>query len=120
MTSRKTYTCIALDDDPLFLKTIEAYINEIPWLQLIAKFTNSVEGTVAITKEKPDLLILDYQMPYLDGLDVIDTLEKKPKVLVISGHLDELSLPEVEADKIVSKARIRSFRDLESVIQEIL
>ena len=48
------------------------------------------EGIVAVTKEKPDLILLDLMMPVMDGFKVLSFLKSDPKiadipVIVLSG-----------------------------------
>ncbi|MHB8482686.1 MAG: response regulator [Nitrospiria bacterium] len=55
---------------------------------MVAKEGN--EGIAAITKEKPDLILLDLMMPIMDGFKVLSFLKSDPKtadipVIVLSG-----------------------------------
>ncbi len=85
-------TCIAIDDDGLFLKKMEAYVHEIEWLQLIGAFTNPVKAATEIIKLEPDFLFIDIEMPHIDGYDLIDwimprlmSMGKIPMIVIISG-----------------------------------
>ncbi len=80
--------CVAVDDDLFMLAIIEDLIKEFPNLELVGSFHNSVEATTGITKQKPDLIFLDILMPGLNGLDVLDVMDIRPYVIVISGKKD--------------------------------
>lgn len=95
--TQSTLTCIAIDDDPLFLAKLDAFIEEITWLHLVDKFTNPVQAATAIVKQCPEILLLDIEMPYIDGYEMldwitpkIDKLHPRPHVVVISGKRDNL------------------------------
>ena len=81
----RTFSCVVVDDDPLMLAVLSDMVEEIPELELVGEFQNSVAATTGITKKKPEILLLDLMMPGLDGLDVLDVLDVKPYVIVISG-----------------------------------
>ena len=82
-------TCIAIDDDPLFLQLIQSYLDQESEIELIGTFNNPVSGIVQVVKKKPDVLLIDLDMPYLDGFESLDTLDIKPKIIMISAHVDQ-------------------------------
>ncbi|MEP0369012.1 MAG: response regulator transcription factor [Cyclobacteriaceae bacterium] len=112
--------CLAIDDDPLFLKLINAYLVETPDIELIGTYTNPIDGVMAVVKSKPDVLLLDIEMPYMDGFETIATLDKIPKVLVISGHLNNPEIPDLPVDKFLSKRALKDVTVLESAIREVM
>ena len=98
-------TCIAIDDDPVFLRKIEAFIEEIPEIVLLESHSNAIKGATAVIKQKPDILLTDIEMPYTDGFYLIDWLKPKlasmaspPRIIVISSlWLKEEELPQQAA-----------------------
>lgn len=109
-----------MEDDPLFLKALEVYLSEIEFIELKGAYDDPVAGVMAITKQKPDLLLLDIEMPYLDGFEAIAMLEVRPRIIVISGHVTESSLPKIEIDKFISKGNLREPEQLEKAIKEVM
>ncbi|MBV6645793.1 MAG: response regulator [Cyclobacteriaceae bacterium] len=116
----KVYTSIAIDDDPMFLTYLESLIHEIPVLELSAKYTNPVDGLMAVVKAKPDIIFLDYEMPYLDGTETLETLDKKPKIIVISGHLNNPNVAALEVDKFISKSSLLEPEQLEQSVRQVM
>lgn len=112
--------CLAIDDDPLFLKMLGVFFNDIKTATLIDSFTNPVEGTMAIVKQKPDVILLDIEMPYLTGLEALETLDKRPKVIVISGHSITPSELDISVDKFISKSQLQSSQMLEEAINSVI
>lgn len=114
------YTCIAIDDDPVFLRILDAYINKIDYLQLLGTYSNPIEGARGVAKMKPDLLFIDIEMPYLDGYETISTLEKKPKIIVISSHLEyDTDTLKIDVAKFVSKP-LNDPEHLASIVHEVM
>lgn len=91
--------CLAIDDEPLALDIIEDYVNKIPFLNLVGKFTNSVEATGELQKGKIDLIFLDIQMPGLTGLEFLNTLERKPAVIFTTAY-DEYAVESYDFNTI--------------------
>ncbi|HHP7240762.1 MAG TPA: LytR/AlgR family response regulator transcription factor [Cyclobacteriaceae bacterium] len=112
-------TCIAIDDDSLFLITLEAFIDKIPNVELLDKFESPVDGAQAIVKLKPDLVLLDYEMPYLNGFETLEMLDKKPKIMVISGHNSIPEDKEISVDYFMNKLDLKEAKDLEKAINEL-
>jgi len=97
-------TCLAIDDDPLFLQLLESFISEIKDVELLASYENPVDGIMQVVKQKPDVLLIDIDMPYLDGWETLDSLDKKPKVIMISAHVDQPTKDKhVNIDKYLRK-----------------
>jgi DNA-binding NarL/FixJ family response regulator len=113
-------TCLAIDDDPLFLKLILAYVSEFDGIELIGSYTNPIDGVMAVVKSKPDVLLLDIEMPYMNGFETIGTLDKFPKIIVISGHLNDPDLPDFNVDKFISKRNLNDPETLEKAIREVM
>ncbi len=123
----QTYQCIAIDDDPLFLRKMEVYIDEIPWLHLTKTFTNPVQGATAIISDKPDLVFLDIEMPYIDGTYLVDWIEPKlagldrrPQLVIVSSlHVEEADQhPSVSG--YVNKSLVSSPEALAERLQAII
>ena len=81
-----------IDDDPLALKLVKSALSSSGYEVRLAG--NGKEGLAAATKEKPDLILLDYVMPEMDGLDFICILKgaentKNIPVVMITSNFDE-------------------------------
>jgi two-component system response regulator LytT len=67
--------CIAVDDEPLALALVCAFIEQTPFLQLVGRYSSGVEALRGL-HEQPDiqLAFLDIQMPELTGLELARVL----------------------------------------------
>jgi len=81
-----TVSCIAVDDEPPALAKIVDYIEQVPFLDLKAKFDDSMEVLSYLQENKVDLLFLDIQMPQLSGNQLVQVLEQKPQIIFTTAH----------------------------------
>ncbi len=80
--------CIAVDDEPLALDIIEAYVTKHPELTLVARCNNAAEASEVLKKHKVDLMFLDIQMPEIPGLSFVKSLEHKPLFMFTTAYPD--------------------------------
>lgn len=71
-----TLTCIAVDDEPLALDLVSAFINQTPFLHLAGRYSSAIEALNHLHREAVDLIFLDIQMPDLSGTDLARVLGK--------------------------------------------
>jgi len=74
-------SCIAIDDEPLALNLMKEYISKVSFLDMKAGFTDAVEATTWLEKEKVDLVFLDIQMPDVNGIQFYNSMAQKPMVI---------------------------------------
>ena len=73
--------CIIIDDEPLAVRLLESFVEKTPDLQLLASFTDSIEGASAIKEGKADLVFLDIQMPDLDGMELARIVPPQTRII---------------------------------------
>src|SRR5579859_7540609 len=78
--------CIAVDDEPLALGLLTDYIRKVPFLELVATCSDAFEAARALQENPVDLLFMDIQMPGLTGLQFIQSLTKRPMVIIITAY----------------------------------
>jgi two-component system, LytTR family, response regulator LytT len=71
-----TLACIAVDDEPLALELVCAFINQTPFLKLAGRYSSAIEALNHLHREPVDLIFLDIQMPDLSGTDLARVLDK--------------------------------------------
>jgi DNA-binding LytR/AlgR family response regulator len=77
---------IIIDDEPLAVSILEKYTKEIKEIELLATFNNAVEAASFVQDHPLDLIFLDINMPVLDGLSFLKSLEIKPMVIMTTAH----------------------------------
>jgi DNA-binding LytR/AlgR family response regulator len=89
--------CIAIDDEPLALNKIREYIKRIGYLNLLESFDNAIDAIDFLKNNLVDLIFLDIQMEELSGIQMLETLNEKPKVVLTTAY-DEYALKGYELD----------------------
>jgi len=70
--------CIIVDDEPLALDVLETHIENFPDVKLVHKCLNAIEADEILRTLKVDLMFLDIQMPQINGIDFLKSLENPP------------------------------------------
>lgn len=78
--------CVAIDDEPLALTQIGAYLERTPFLETVALCSNAFEALQYVRDGHADLLFADINMPDLTGLDFVKSLEKKIPVIFTTAY----------------------------------
>jgi DNA-binding LytR/AlgR family response regulator len=78
--------CIAVDDEPLALGLVVDYIRRVPFLELVATCGDAFEAARALEAHEVDLIFMDIQMPGLTGLQFIQSLTRRPMVILITAY----------------------------------
>ncbi len=89
--------CIAIDDEPLALDKIREYIKRIGYLNLLDAFDNAIDAIEFMKNNRVDLIFLDIQMEELTGIQMLESLTDKPKVVLTTAY-DEYALKGYELD----------------------
>ncbi len=126
-TEANSLSCIALDDNELFLMKIKSFLEEIPQVQLLGTYNNPIKGATAIVNQFPDLVITDLEMPYMDGYNLLDwilpmlsDMKKKPKIVVISGNSEIMQHNHPDILTHIRKGSLNSAEDLKVQLSDLL
>jgi two-component system LytT family response regulator len=90
---------IIIDDEPLARSIVIEYIQHFPDLVVSQVCSNGFEGLKAINQYKPDLIILDIQMPKINGFEMLELIENPPAVIFATAF-DEYAIKAFEAHAI--------------------
>ncbi len=78
--------CIAIDDEPLALKQISNYVDKTPFLELLQGFESPLEAISYVQENEVDLLFVDINMPDLNGMDFVKSLNNAPKIIFTTAY----------------------------------
>ncbi len=78
--------CMAIDDEPLALQQIVAYIGKIPFLELAAQCQSAVEAKAFLEQDTVDAIFCDINMPDLNGMDFVKSLVTPPLVVFTTAY----------------------------------
>ena len=78
--------CIIVEDEPLALKRTKEYVEKISYLNLLKTFENGFEAIGFLKQQHVDLIFLDLKMDELTGIQLLESLDKKPFVIVTTAY----------------------------------
>lgn len=91
--------CIIIDDEPLAREAVELLIKEDGRLNLIANFNNARNASVFLEDNAVDIVFLDVQMPYINGIDFARTIPRNTLVIFTTAF-SQYALDGFEVDAI--------------------
>jgi DNA-binding LytR/AlgR family response regulator len=76
------------DDEPIARQILREHAASIPSLEVVGEASTGAEAIDRILELHPDLVLLDLQMPHLDGLGVVRSLRggRQPLVIFVTAH----------------------------------
>ena len=81
-------SCLAIDDEPLALQQIVAYIGKVPFLELAAQCQSALEAHQFLQHDTVDVIFCDINMPDLNGMDFIKSLVVPPLVVFTTAYAE--------------------------------
>ncbi len=90
---------VVVDDEPLARAVVREYAAEDPALEIVADCANGFEAVKAVSELKPHLVLLDVQMPKLDGFEVLELLGRDQPVVFITAY-DQYALRAFEVHAV--------------------
>ncbi|CAI1612785.1 Nitrate/nitrite response regulator protein narL [Serratia fonticola] len=95
MTTEEAATILLIDDHPMLRNGVKQLISMDPRLQVIAEASNGEQGVELAELHDPDLILLDLNMPGMNGLATLDRLRQtalsgRVVVFSVSNHEDDV------------------------------
>ena len=88
---------LIVDDEQPARKKLRSFLKEEENIESIIEAENGIEAAKLIQEKKPDLVLLDIQMPGMTGFEVIETVgvERMPAVIFVTAY-DQYALEAFE------------------------
>jgi len=90
---------IIIDDERLARNELKKLLQDFGEIEVIDEASNVQEGIEKIEQQNPDLIFLDIQMPGKTGFDLLEELERAPKVIFTTAY-DEFALKAFEVNAL--------------------
>jgi len=90
---------IIIDDERLARNELKKLLQDFGEIEVIDEASNVQEGLEKIEQHNPDLIFLDIQMPGKTGFDLLEELERTPKVIFTTAY-DEFALKAFEVNAL--------------------
>jgi two-component system LytT family response regulator len=75
-----------VDDEQLARQLLREYLTEFDDVEIVSECANGFEAVKAVADLKPDLLLLDIQMPRLDGFEVLELVGREVSVVFVTAY----------------------------------
>lgn len=80
--------CIITDDEPIARKGLQRYVERINFLELVGVCEDAIQLNNQLKSQQADLLFLDIEMPYMTGIELLNSLSNPPKVIITSAYAE--------------------------------
>ncbi|WP_185826964.1 LytTR family DNA-binding domain-containing protein [Edaphobacter aggregans] len=79
---------LVVDDEPIAREGLKLLLGRQPQVESVSEARNGREAIALIRKQRPDLVLLDVQMPRTDGFAVVDAVgaELMPPIIFVTAH----------------------------------
>ena len=78
--------CIAIDDESKALDIVELYSDKVPFINLKKRFRDALEALNYLNQNVIDLIFLDINMPDLNGIEFLQSLQNPPLVIFTTAY----------------------------------
>lgn len=87
--TKTSYTIACIDDSPTVLQAIKSFLDDTSFSVIM--ISNPVQALMQIVRSKPDLILLDVEMPSLDGYELCSLLRRHPMfkttpIIMVTGN----------------------------------
>jgi two-component system, LytTR family, response regulator len=127
---------IIIDDESHCRRTLSILLHKFcPQVKVVAECDSAHKGLQAIVEQKPDVVFLDIEMPFMNGFEMLGQLPAIPFDIIFTTGYDEYAIKAFrfsaldyllkpidkdELQKAVSKIKQTSARDMEQQLQILL
>jgi two-component system nitrate/nitrite response regulator NarL len=114
---------LIVDDHPVFLEGVGMLVEQLEGVELAGKCESGEEGIRALIRDTPDVLVLDFQLGDMTGLDVLRQINERGlgvRVLFVSGRLqgdDAYRIVEAGAHGVIEKDA--TFNEIADAIMKV-
>src|SRR6266481_4611068 len=90
---------VVVDDEDLARAVVREYLQQSADVEIVAECANGFDAVKAVSELRPDVLLLDVQMPKLDGFEVLELVGKDVAVVFVTAY-DQYALRAFEVHAV--------------------
>jgi two-component system LytT family response regulator len=90
---------VIVDDEPPARAVVREYVERLQDVTIVAECANGFEAVKAVSELSPDLLLLDVQMPKLNGFEVLELLGRSVPIVFVTAY-DQYALRAFEVHAV--------------------
>lgn len=99
MSAPPVLRVVAVDDEPPARDLVRQYLEECRGYELAALAADAFAAVRAIDEHRPEILVLDIQMPKVDGFELLELLPDRPEVIFATAY-DEYAIRAFEVEAV--------------------
>lgn len=103
MTNQEPASILLIDDHPMLRTGVKQLVSMAPDITVVGEASNGEQGIELAESLDPDLILLDLNMPGMNGLETLDKLREKS----LSGRIVVFSVSNHEEDVVTALKRGR-------------
>lgn len=86
---------LIVEDEPMARETLRDFAAGVGWLEITGEAADGLTAVRVIEDTRPDLVLLDVQMPELSGLQILERISHEPEIVFTTAH-DEYAVTAFE------------------------
>jgi DNA-binding NarL/FixJ family response regulator len=114
---------MVVDDSPKFLRTVCSFLSQFKDVDVVATANNAGEALRAVDRLRPDLVLLDFHMPLVNGLEAMELIRRRSpatRVVIITGYDSaELREASLESGALAFIPKLYVSRELPHLLAQI-
>jgi two-component system LytT family response regulator len=99
MSEERTLRAVVVDDEEPARMAVRQGLADIGGVEILAECANGFEAVKVVAESHPDLVLLDVQMPKLDGFEVLELIGREIPVIFVTAY-DEFALRAFEVHAV--------------------
>ncbi len=113
-----TMRVLIVDDEAPARERLRRFLEAVQEVEIIGEAQNGIQAVEMIEADRPDLVLLDIQMPGLDGFGVIESLHQPPPIIFVTAY-DEYAIRAFEVNALDYLLKPFSQERLEEAIRRV-
>jgi CheY-like chemotaxis protein len=77
---------LIVDDDPNVGEVLRRFLEKPPFEYVVQTVSNGEDAIAALAVEAPDLVLLDINMPGMNGIEVLKHIDRSIPVMIVSAN----------------------------------
>jgi two-component system, LytTR family, response regulator len=94
-----TLRVVIVDDEELARRGLRRDLAAAPGIDVVAECADGFEAVRVVSETRPDIVLLDIQMPRLDGFEVLELIDPTAAVIFVTAH-DEHAVRAFEVNAV--------------------
>ncbi|MCK9447803.1 MAG: LytTR family DNA-binding domain-containing protein [Bacteroidales bacterium] len=114
--SLKKIRVLIIDDEEPARVLLRSFLHAFDDIEIVSEYSDGFQGVKAIQEHTPDLILLDIQMPRLNGFEMLELVDKWPEIIFTTAY-DEYAIKAFELNAVdylmkpFSRQRLRQALD---------